>query len=413
MGFFTRLKARRTKQSEDIPASAVVARTVNSARYHRGDYTMNTNEIIFSAASRLSNSLAAMPLRLYRGKYQITEDPVAQLMGCRPNPNMTSFDFIRAMEATRDTNGNAYALIMRDEYFQIDRLDVLDSSKVTPVMELNTKELYYRVSSDQGEYILHNSYLIHVRFASANGIIGINPVTVLHDTLSYSDNVKKYTLEQFDKGINAAIVLEAPATLGPVQKAQCIKTIQEVHRSTGGNILLLESGVTAKSMNLSPVDSKLFDTEKITINRAASVYNMPPSMLGDYSNASYSSLEQEMIRFVVLTMTPITTMYQQEFNNKLLTKEQRKQGYHWEFDRFELVKADTSTRTTYYSNGLRSGWLCPDDVRLENGLEPLPDGIGEEVLIARDLIPLRVALEHPEYVSGISAGAAQTGGEKT
>ena len=175
---------------------------------------------------------------------------------------------------------------------------------------------------------------------------------------------------------------------------------------------MLESGITAKVMNLSPIDSKLFDTEKITINRAASVYNMPPSMLGDYSNSSYSSLEQEMIRFVMLTMTPITTMYQQEFGNKLLTQRQRERGYRWEFDRFELVKADMNTRTTYYSNGLRSGWLCPDDVRLENGLEPLPDGIGEEIMIARDLIPLKLALQHPEYVTGIEATPAARGGDE-
>lgn len=412
MGLFDRMKGWGSRRERNAPAISVAANAVTRAGYYRGDYTMNTSEIIFSAASRLSNSLAAMPLRLYCGKHEVKDEPIAQLMGYRPNPNMSSFEFIRAMEASRDTNGNAYALIGRDELFQISRIDILDSSKVTPVIERNTRELYYRISLENGERILHNSYLIHLRFSSVNGILGINPVTVLHDTLNYSDNVKKYTLEQFDRGLNAAIALESPGNLSVTQRKQCIEALQEVHKSAGGRVLLLESGVTAKVMNLSPIDSKLFDTERITINRAASVYNMPPSMMGDYSNSSYSSLEQEMIRFVMLTMTPITTMYQQEFGNKLLTQRQRERGYRWEFDRFELVKADMNTRTTYYSNGLRSGWLCPDDVRLENGLEPLPDGIGEEIMIARDLIPLKLALQHPEYVTGIAAASVSRGGDE-
>ncbi len=50
-------------------------------------------------------------------------------------------------------------------------------------------------------------------FISTNGITGINPVSVLLDTLQYSENIQKFSIAQLDKGMNAAVVLEAPAQL--------------------------------------------------------------------------------------------------------------------------------------------------------------------------------------------------------
>ena len=45
-------------------------------------------------------------------------------------------------------------------------------------------------------------------------------------------------------------------------------------------------------MTQSPVDAQSLDVERVTKNRVATVYNIPPHMLGDYSDSSYSTNEQ-------------------------------------------------------------------------------------------------------------------------
>ena len=159
------------------------------------------------------------------------------------------------------------------------------------------------------------------------------------------------SVEQLEKGMNAAIVLEAPATLGDGQKERMIEHFQETYRETSGNILLLESGVTARSLNLSPVDSKLFEVEKITRSKVAMVYNIPPHLLGDYSDSSFSSQEQQMLEFLMLTMLPIVTAYEQEFNRKLLTREQRQQGYRFRFNMDSILRADAATQAEVHQIG--------------------------------------------------------------
>ena len=66
----------------------------------RGDYTLTNSELIFAAVSRISNSLSAMPVRLYKGPNR-QSGRLADLAGFSPNPNMTACQFFKTMEGCR------------------------------------------------------------------------------------------------------------------------------------------------------------------------------------------------------------------------------------------------------------------------------------------------------------------------
>ncbi len=367
-------------------------------RWLRGDYTLRNSELLFSAVSRISNSLSAMPLQLYKGSTQVKNGPMGELndmLAFEPNPNMTSCQFFKTMEACRDTSGNCYAIKVYDETGNLARLDILDPTRVKPVMEDSSGELWYHISPEKGpEFYVHNYYIIHVPFVSTNGYSGINPVAVLYNTLKYSDDIQAFNVKQLEQGVNAAIVLEAPANLGEAQKTAMVEEFMRTYRETSGNILLLESGVTAKSMNLSPVDSQLFEVEKITRSKVAMVYNIPPHLLGDYSDTSFSSQEQQTLEYLTLTMLPIVTAYEQELNRKLLTKRQRRGGYHWKFDMNAILRADAATQADVNQKAIRGGWLTPNEVRAQDG-RPL-DRNGDKLMAARDLTTLEYIVQNPD-----------------
>lgn len=363
----------------------------------RGDYTLRNSELLFSAVSRISNSLSAMPVQLYKGSTPIKNGPMSELndmLGFEPNPNMTSCQFFKTMEACRDTSGSCYALKIYDTGSVLKRLDVLDPTRVKPVLDDESGELWYQITPEKGPvFYVHNFYVIHVPFISTNGYSGISPVSVLHDTMEYSDNIQTFSAKQLEQGVNAAIVLEAPANLGEPQKVEMIKAFMETYKETSGNILLLESGVTAKSMNLSPVDSKLLEVEKITRSKVAMVYNIPPHLLGDYSGTSFSSQEQQMLEYLMLTMLPIVTAYEQELNRKLLTKRQRRAGYHWEFNMEAILRADAATQADVSQKAIRGGWLTPNEVRAK--YNRAPDKDGDKLMVAKDLSTLEYIVRNP------------------
>jgi len=363
--------------------------------FRRGDHTLQNSEIIFAATSRLSNTLSALPIKLYKGLEPVQSE-LADLISTAPNPNMTSCNFFKTMEALRDTTGNAYALkVLRPDY-TVERLNILDPAKITPLIDEVTGDLWYRVNTEKGDTYWHNWHIIHVQFVSTNGYVGINPVSVLFDTLDYARQIDRFSVEQIQKGINATVCLEAPANLGDTQKKKMVDTFTAAYRETGGNVLLLESGVTAKALNLSPVDTKLFEVEKIKRSKVALVYNLPPHLLGDYSNSPFSNVEQQTMEFMLMTMLPIATMYEQELNRKLLSSEERREGYAFKFTLDNNLRVDASTRAEVNFKGVRSGWKLINEARQENGYAPVADG--DKPLLSRDLIPLDVIVNKTELL---------------
>ena len=354
----------------------------------RGDYTLKNSELIFAAVTRISNSLSAMPIQLYQGAKPVYNE-LNDLMSFSPTPLMTSAQFFKTMEACRCTAGNCYALKIERKDSAVPQLNLLDPTRVYPVIESNSGELWWRIQPDEGpEMYVHDYYMVHVPFISTNGISGISPVSVLFDTLKYAENIQEFNVKQLEQGVNSAIVLEAPANLGSDQKKAMVEDFMNTYRETSGNILLLESGVTAKTLNLSPVDSMLFEVEKITRSKVAMVYNIPPHLLGDYSDSGFSSQEQMMLEFLTLTMLPIVTAYEQELNRKMLTAAQRKSGLHFKFDMDALLRADAATQAEVHYKAVRSGWMTPDEIRFTRNMPALPKGVGRYALVSQDLATL-------------------------
>ena len=398
MTIFERWKARRRNRiikaaianGLTVPSEKMIRNAWFPARW-RGDYTLQNSELIFSAVSRLANSLSAMPVQLYKGSVPQNND-LNDILRNSPNANMTSCTFFKALEACRCTSGNGYAMKIYGANGVIERLEVLDPSRVTPIIERESGEMWYRIRPDKeqtrGDYYVHNYHILHFPFISANGVQGISPVSVLFNTLEYNDNIQSFSREQLEKGVNAAIVLEAPANLGNTQKEAMVNDFMKTYRETSGNILLLESGVVAKTLNLSPVDSKLFEVEKISRSRVAMVYNIPPHMMGDYSDTSFTSQEQQMLEFLMMTMLQIVTVYEQELDRKTLSRDQRKKGYHWEFDMDSILRADAATQAEVNYKAVRSGWRTVDEIRSTYNMPPLPGGIGKKPLVSQDLATL-------------------------
>jgi HK97 family phage portal protein len=360
----------------------------------RTDYTIRNSELIFSAVSRIANTISAIPFRLYKGSAPV-RNSLSDLIGFSPNPNMTASRFFKTMEVCCCVTGNAYALKGFDERGALLRLDVFDPTRVTPILEQEAGELWYRIRPPNGdEYYVHNFYVIHIPFISTNGYVGISPVETLMSTLEHNAMIERISLEQLKKGVSAKIVIEAPANLGEAQRAATIRTLMDTYKQTGGNILLLESGLTAKTLNMSLVDPKLLDADKLTRGKVAMVYNIPPHMLGDYSGSSFASQEQQMLGFLTQTILSRVTAYEQELTRKCVTRGRRIDGYAVKGNMDAILRADSATRAEVYQKAIRGGWMTPNEVRSLYG-EP-PDESGGRLLVSRDLTTLEWLVGNPD-----------------
>lgn len=364
-------------------------RSVNRVR---GDYTLTTSEAIYAAVSRISNTMAMLPIHLYREHKPVRDDPRERLLSYMPNATMTPFTFQQTMEAFRNTEGNAYALLVPDaSETRVAQLDILDAARVTPMRDKDTREMFYSFTLDDGTpCMVHSSHMIVLHHMSANGEKGVRPLDVLRGTLDYNRQIKEFSLNQLE-GVNSGVILNIPGTgLSEEKKKTVIDQFLKSYKASGGKLIVLEGGITATTLTQSPVDAKVLDVERVTKNRVATVYNIPPHLLGDYTDTSYSTAEQSKQEYLDLTILPIVKQWEDELNLKLLTWKERMEGYSIQFDVSAMQRADIATMAEKHQKAIRGGWMRPNEVREREGLPPDPEG--DVLLVSRDLQPLEQAL---------------------
>ena len=362
-------------------------RTGGSIWTPRGDYSLSGSEAVFGAVTMLASTVASARLKLYRGADEVKDHPLHKLLCYRPSPRMTPYTFWQSMEACRDTAGNCYALkVPSADGRSIDALDVLVPSCVSVLTDKKTGDLWYEMRPKEGNTLYVPAwYMLHCRHVTAGGDVGVNPVNVLSETLRYDDQMKTFSLEQV-RGVSGAVVLEIPSSLGQEQKKSVIDNFMENYRRSNSSLLVLTGGTKASSINKSVVDSKVLDVDRITANKVARVYNLPPALMGDYSTSSFNSQEQQQLQYIQRTIFPILRMYEDELNSKLLTYEEIREGFHFTFDVNDLSMADAQTRANVHQMYVRGGVMRPNEARARENLPADPNG--NTLLASKDLQPL-------------------------
>jgi len=402
---------RHKAQARDKPVRNVRNRELQSITRPRADVTLTGNEAIYAAVSRISNTMASMPMHLYKGFEIQKNHPLERLVSLEPHPNFSAFSWKQTMEVLLNTEGTAYALQVLNQQGQLLRLDILNPLRVTPKKD-EKGEIWYSVRMDDGTEALAPGFLIlAIKHISANGIRGIRPIDVLRKSLDYDTQVKEMSLDQLD-GVNHGIMLTVPNVgLSQAQKDEAVNRFLETYEKSGRSVVILEGGMTATNFANSSVDAQVMNVERITRNRVATVYNLPPHMLGDYTDSAPGNTEQQQLEFLQLTIGPKVEQWEEEFNRKVLTPQMFAEGYHFRFDTESLIRTDVKTTAERNQMAIRGGWRKPNEVRAMLGLPP--DPVGDLLMSSRDLIPLRIAVEHPEMLLGGSAGNSEGKEEDT
>jgi len=344
-----------------------------------------TNETIFAAVTMLSNGIASAPLSVREDYRKLTpkESKIAKLFEYGPNPHLTTFQFIRCMETIRNTRGVAYAIKEYDSFYGIEAFWLLKSDYVKPVIEKDTKELYYRIRDNGEDRYVHNSHIITVSHISEDGYATINPLDVLRNTIDYDREIKEFSLNQMQNGLKANVVIKLASKLNEESLKEYDKMLQRFKKN---GILYLDTGKEIQELkNNMFVDPKVFEVEEITVARVARVYNIPQNkLLG--GKGSYASAEQADLEYIKDTILPVARMYEQEFSKKCLSADERDNGIQVKMSLNGFARGDMDTRGNFYFKGIRSSWFCANDIR---GLEDMPPMPGGDVFyVSRDMIPI-------------------------
>jgi phage portal protein BeeE len=261
--------------------------------------------------------------------------------------------------------------------------------RIVPRLE---RRLRYTYTLPNGRpFVIPTERVLHLRQRSADGLVGYSPIGEQREAIGLALALEQYAGRFFGNDSRPGGVLEVQGRLSP-DAAQRLKTQWETaHQgfSRAYRVAVLEEGVAWKAVGLPPQDAQFLEQRKFQRGEIASIFRVPPHMIGDVERATSwgSGIEQQSIGFVQYTLGPRLKRIEARADQSLLAPEEADR-YYSEFAVDGLLRGDSRSRAQLLQTMRQNGVLNADEWRALENLNALPDGQGQVYLAPANLIPL-------------------------
>lgn len=316
---------------------------------------------VFSAIRILSDNLSRLPIELVDTEPTITplkSDTRYYLLRYKINKWMSSKRFISTCEYHRNTNGNAFARIIRNTYSgKVAELEPLHPAWFTHYTFVNG-QLFMLIDHSLNpdteradkEWINYDD-LLHFVGVSTNGIWGINPLDIA-DRAAQVIGKGEATIDNFyDNNAFSPMVMESkidtgmdPAAIAAMKESE--KNFTDDHLTLGnkGKMIRLPWNKTLKPISINMADAEINATIERMTDSISNIFNVPNFMLS--GSDTQKNIEEQTLYFKAFCIAPIADIYATELNIKLLSKDELLSGRRFSFDGRVLIEMDIKTLTT-------------------------------------------------------------------
>jgi len=207
-----------------------------------------------------------------------------------------------------------------------------------------------------------------------------------------------YSRKFFENGANAGGILELPLGMTKKGADNLVEGFYKHHTSVQNafKTVVLREGAKFHKTQVNPSDAELNELRQQQIREVARWYNLPPHKLGDGTNASYNSLEQENKSYLDSTLSPWLTTITTQCESKLLVRRIQSRGtIYFQHDTRKLEQAEAESLSKTITTLVAGGIINPDEGRAWLGLNARPDGEGDQYYYSNNMQPVG---EEPEPV---------------
>lgn len=365
---------------------------------------------VFACVRVLAESVATLPLELRardgRGTRSAPEHPLYALLHDLPNPEMTSMDLRMTLQGHLASWGNAYAQKIPDRAGRWIELWPLAPNRMEEPVRAPDGELLYEYTEASGEKrTFRQAEILHIRGLSSDGLIGYSPIGQARRTFERKAKMEQFENAFYDNGAQPGVVLKHPGELSDKAYARLIESWENRHRgATNANkVALLEEGLDVANMGVPQTDAQFLDSQKFTRSEIAGIFRVPGHMINDLDRATFSNIEHLSLEFVIDTLMPWLTAWEQAIARDLLTPAERAR-YYAKHKLQARLRGDNASRAQFYSTGLQWGWFSINDVRELEDLNPIADG--DTYFVPLNMVPLSQAVSGQAVATAPAAANA-------
>lgn len=343
---------------------------------------------VYAAMYVISSSLAQLPLHVLRKNGDVVEKaddhPAAMLLKLEPNMWQTSYKW-RETEQFRTLGwGNSYTEIVRSRGRVVEFRTLKPWNTVLMYRMVGTRKRYYYSSYDDDgtPIVVQPEDMIHIKDVGYDEKTGTSRISQHADALGWALSMQEYGKSFFGSNGRPTGAVSPKNELNAESWERFKKmwnNAASAMKSNSNRTLLLPAELSYQNFTIPPEDMQFLDSRKLSRAEIASIFNVPPHMIGDLEKATFSNISEQALQFVKYTMMPWVVSWEQEINRKLFSLQERAQGYYVKFDLAGLLRGAPKDRAEFYDKMIQSGVYSRQEVRAFEDMNPI-EGLDEMVI---------------------------------
>ena len=324
---------------------------------------------VFAATSLIADTIATLPLRVYRDLGEGVRDRVKTQpkLVTSPAPYTGRIAWVHQAMTSMLLRGNATGVILsRDSAgtpstiaWQHPDIVRVDESQYAPRFFVREVEVPLDAIVHIPAYVLPGS------------IVGLSPLRLFKMQFEAGMRAQKFGLDWYRNGTAPTGKLRNTQQTVSAKEARRIKA-RFKEAVADGDLFVTGSDWDYESLTVTPADAQFLSQIKATATQVAVIYRVAPEDIGGETGTSltYSTLEQNDLKFAKRALLPWTSRFEEALTNLLP---------HPQYARFNLdavSRADLMTRMQAHDIALKNGLETNDEGR---ALEERPPLTSEQI----------------------------------
>lgn len=358
----------------------------------------NTQDNLSAVVNFLANSIAQLPLKVYRrdaeNRRKRDRDSAAARLLYRPNSDQTEYEFIRALATEYFVFGCVYVWLLPDPDSAAGwQARIIPTDWISGTEKNNSYGPEKITVTANGSGTIEISRSEFVRFCTYSpGNPGgyVSPISALRQTLEEQIQSGQFRKELWRSSgrLNAQIIRPKDVQKWDDETRQkWVTAFREAWGPGGskaGSIPLLEDGMEIKPFSTSFREQQWAESVKLSREAVAAAYRINPSLVWHTDSQTYASSKDNARALYAECLGPDLQMIQQRINAFLLPMIGADPETYVEFDLTEKLKGSFEERASILQASVGGPWMTRNEARADVNLPPVAGG--DELIVPLNVV---------------------------
>jgi HK97 family phage portal protein len=400
--------------------------------------------MVEACVSAYSQTISMCPgdhwrLKSNGGRERVTSSALYRILR-RPNEYSSMADFMLNAVRSLYMDGNAYALALRNDRFEVIELHLMDPRQSSPQIA-ETGDIFYNLAGNDvidaqltqkqapKKLVVPARDVLHLRLHATERkrpfpLKGESPLTAALMDLAAGNAITQQQIQFYSNQARPSAVLSTDQVLRPEQVEQLRSMWNEQAKGLepgcgAGGTPILTAGLKVVPWSTSGKDMQLAEFAKLSEEKIALAFRVPLQILG-IGGTPYASTELLLQSWLAGSLGFALNTIEESFG--LLFGLKGMPDEYLEFSTSALLRSAAQQRIETLVRGVQGGVYSPDEAREMEGLPAVPGGFGKEPRVQAQVVPLSAAAGIPSSptpgtpgnlpsASGVSSAGATPGGD--